>query len=201
MTKSGIAGSTHSPVCWNMHSTVLPVTSPGQVLCWVLGPKGWVKPSYPEYSIALCECHRSIIELMWKCKSGGLLRGDTLLASSRRSRGSVGEEGARFIKELETREQAHFQKGCWRWMCLWGFRELSQGPEHTKCGFNTEGNGEPLKDKKSRDLQVCRTAAESSWVGPSKHKSSWDAPPPGSLSWPGHWRKTGLRLIPALSLI
>ena len=112
--------------------------------------------------------------------------------------GRVGEEGGRHIKELETGEQARFQEDCWRVICLWGIREVSQGPEHTKCRLNTEGNGVPPKGKKSRVLQVCRLAVESSQVGLSKHKSSWDVLPSGSLSWPGLWRKIDLGSAPAL---
>lgn len=142
---------------------------------------------------------------------GGLLKGDALLSSSRRTRGLVGEEGARRIKELETGEEARFhedletgKEACFHEDCqgvmrLWVVRELSQGPERTKCEFNPEGNWEPRRDKKSRVLQVCRMAAESSQVGLSTHKPSWDVPPSDSLSWPGLWRKTSAQ--PQLRLL
>lgn len=98
------------------------------------------------------------------------------MSSSRRIRGLVGEEGARRIKKLETGEEARFHEDCQGVMRLWVVRELSQGPERTKCGFNPEGNWEPRRDKKSRVLQVCRMAVESSQVGLSTHKPSWDVP-------------------------
>lgn len=64
------------------------------------------------------------------------------------------------MKELEMGEQAHFGEDCGRAMSLWGVRELSQRPYHAKCGFHPQSNSEPLKNKKSRVLQVCRTAGQ-----------------------------------------
>lgn len=132
---------------------------------------------------------------------GGLLKGDALFSSSRRTRGLVGVEGARRIKEQETGEKTRSHEDCQRVMCLWGVRELSQRPEHTKCRFNPEGKGRPWKEKKSRVFQVCRMSAGSSQVRLYKHTPSWDVPPSGSLSWPGLWRKTDLSSTPALSLV
>lgn len=69
------------------------------------------------HSVGLQEYHLTHVEVQIRRASQR-----RRFASSKRSRGSVGEEGARGIKELETREQAHLQKGCVR-RCVCGALE------------------------------------------------------------------------------